>query len=114
MADPRGGNMANKFVGGGVELGTGYISVTANADNFRKDLDKQINGPAAKAGESAGKSMSAGLSKALKVGGAAAGAAAVAGIGVAITKGFGRLNQIDQARAKLSGLGHEADRKSVV
>lgn len=96
---------------GAVELGVGYVSVIPSAKGFQKELDKQLAGAsagAAGAGEKVGKSMSSGMSKALKVGGAAAGAAAVAGIGVAITKGFGRLNQIDQARAKLSGLGHEA------
>ena len=102
---------AGGFGSGAVELGVGFVSVVPSARGFSKELDKQLAGVsagAAGAGEKVGKSMSSGMSKALKVGGAAAGAAAVAGIGVAITKGFGRLNQIDQARAKLSGLGHEA------
>lgn len=99
------------FGSGAVELGVGYVSVVPSAKGFQKELDKQLSqasSGAASAGEKVGNSMSSGMSKALKVGGAAAGAAAVAGIGVAITKGFSRLNQIDQARAKLSGLGHEA------
>nr|WP_255459563.1 peptidoglycan DD-metalloendopeptidase family protein [Micrococcus sp. TA1] len=39
----------------------------------------------------------------------AGGAAAVAGLGVALTKGFGRLTAIENARAKLSGLGNDAE-----
>lgn len=36
------------------------------------------------------------------------GAAAATGIGVALTKGMSRINQIDEATAKLTGLGHSA------
>src|SRR5699024_6661624 len=107
MRRPKGAGMAvGGFGSGAVELGVGFVSVVPSARGFSKELDKQLAGVsagAAGAGEKVGKSMSSGMSKALTVGGAAAGAAAVAGIGVAITKGFGRLNQIDQARAKLSG-----------
>ena len=66
-------------------------------------------------------------SKAIKWGamtaGAGAAAAAVGTVGTALTKGFERLDNIDQANAKLTGLGHSAeditgimdsDRKSVV
>ena len=99
------------FGSGAVELGVGYVSVVPSARNFSKELDKQLAGVssgAAKAGENAGKSMSSGMSKALKVGALAAGGAAVAGIGVAITKGFSRLNALDQAESKLRGLKLEA------
>lgn len=52
-------------------------------------------------------------SKAIKWGamtaGASAAAAAVGGVGTALTAGFSRLNSIDQAEAKLTGLGHSAE-----
>ncbi|MGC3905680.1 tape measure protein [Corynebacterium variabile] len=52
-------------------------------------------------------------SKAIKWGamtaGASAAAAAVGGVGTALTKGFQRLDSIDQANAKLTGLGHSAE-----
>src|SRR5699024_2313925 len=98
---------AGGFGSGAVELGVGYITVAPWARGFQKDLDKQITG-VDKGGENVGKRVSSGMTRALKVGAAAAGAAAVAGIGAAITGGFGRLKQIGRARAKLSGLGHEA------
>ena len=52
-------------------------------------------------------------SKAIKWGamtaGAGAAAAAVGTVGTALTKGFERLDNIDQANAKLTGLGHSAE-----
>lgn len=52
--------------------------------------------------------MSSALGVALKAGGAAAAAAGVATIGTAMVKGFQRLDAIDQAKAKLTGLGNSA------
>lgn len=52
------------------------------------------------------------VNKALRVGMTAAATvagAAVAGVGFAVTKGFGRLQQIEQATFMLKGLGHEAE-----
>lgn len=59
---------------------------------------------AANAGAAAGRVLGQGLSS------AATGAVTVAAttIGVALTKGFGRLNAIDTAQAKLRGFGHDA------
>ena len=54
-------------------------------------------------GTAIGKTISAGI----KIGAAGA-AAAVAGIGYTLTKGFERLEKIDQARFKLSALGNSA------
>jgi len=49
------------------------------------------------------------MGKAFKWGAVAVGTAAVAGLGVALTKGFGRLQSIEDAKAKLTGLGHSAE-----
>lgn len=52
--------------------------------------------------------MSSGMVTSLKVGAVAAGAGIAAGIGATVAKGFDRLVGIDTARAKLTGLGHDA------
>lgn len=72
----------------------------------RPDVDKS---PIDEATESAGGLVNA-LGKvggtAIKWGAVTAGAAAIGGIGTAITKGFSRLDNIDQATAKLEALGN--------
>ena len=53
----------------------------------------------------AGKAMSA-VKNTLKIGAAAAGGIMAAGLGAALTKGFSRLQAIDNAQAKMRGLGY--------
>lgn len=60
---------------------------------------------AKQAGEKAGQVIKKGLTGVAVAGVAAAGAVA----GVAFSKGFGRLKNIEQAQAKLTGLGHSAE-----
>lgn len=99
--------------GGSVELGTGYISVVPSAKGFQKDLDRQIGqatSGASKAGEDIGKRMSSGMTKALKVGAAAAGAAAVAGIGLAVKGGLESALNVDAATRSLTGLHGSAEK----
>lgn len=71
---------------------------------------KNVSKPLVEAGSKAAD----GIGKALKVGvvgaAATAGAAAGATLGVAISKGFKRLSDIESARATLTGLGHDAER----
>lgn len=72
-----------------------------------QELDNASNaagGLVDKLGEVAAKTAG----KAMKWGAVTAGTAAVGGLGVALTKGFSRLDSIDQANAKLQGLGHSA------
>jgi tape measure domain-containing protein len=81
------------------------------------DTTKQIEGVGT-AAEETGKKASRGFLGLKKFGGflgtmvkgglIAAGTASVVGLGVALHKGFARLNAIDQAKAKLTGLGHSA------
>src|SRR5699024_2118039 len=52
--------------------------------------------------------LAKGLGKTLKAGGVTAAATAGAAMGTALVKGVGRLTAIDDAEAKLSGLGHSA------
>ncbi|MGV0870016.1 tape measure protein [Corynebacterium kalidii] len=72
-----------------------------------QELDKASSaagGLVDKLGEVASKAAG----KAIKWGAITAGTAAIGGMGVALTKGFSRLDSIDQANAKLQGLGHSA------
>ncbi|MCS4275340.1 tape measure domain-containing protein [Mycetocola sp. BIGb0189] len=71
------------------------------------EIDK--DDPGTKAGKSVGDKVLGGIGKALKGGALAVGAVAVGGIGTALVKGFSRLDGIDQAKAKLTGLGHSGE-----
>jgi len=93
------------------EIANAYIALYTQMPGVKKDIEKAIGGaePAAdKAGASVGGKFSdafGGIAKtALLVGGGAA----IAALGITLTKGFERLSAIDQARAKLTGLGNDA------
>ncbi|MDN6657795.1 MAG: tape measure protein, partial [Acidipropionibacterium jensenii] len=79
---------------------------------FPQNLSNEV-GAVGKATGSLVDSLGSVSSKAIKWGamtaGASAAAAAVGGVGTALTKGFQRLDSIDQANAKLTGLGHSAE-----
>ena len=96
------------FGSGAVELGVGFVSVVPSARGFRKDLDRQITG-VDKVGENVGKRVSSGMSRALKVGAAAAGAAAVAGIGMAFKGGLESALNVDTVTRSLAGLHGSAE-----
>lgn len=90
-----------------VELATAYISLVPSTRGFTKSFESGVLPDMSKSGATIGDRLMGGLSKAVKIGAVATGAAAAAGIGVALTKGFQRLTAIDQARAKLIGLGND-------
>ena len=95
----------------GVELGHGFISIGAETSKIPGQLRQAFSGAGSvgeAAGRDAGGRMSGALGKALKVGAGTAAAAITGTLGVAITKGIGRLTAIDDAQGKLSGLGHSA------
>ncbi|AEK36227.1 signal transduction histidine kinase [Corynebacterium variabile DSM 44702] len=79
---------------------------------FPQNLSNEV-GAVGKATGSLVDSLGSVSSKAIKWGamtaGASAAATAVGGVGLALTKGFQRLDSIDQANAKLTGLGHSAE-----
>ncbi|GEE00177.1 hypothetical protein nbrc107696_06230 [Gordonia spumicola] len=94
------------------ELAVGYVSLVAETSKMGPAIKRalgQADGDAAAAGKSMGSKMSSALGTALKGGVATAGAAALGGIGFALTKGFSRLNTIDQAQAKLRALGSSGE-----
>ena len=86
-------------------IGEATIVVGADASDFSEELDKQLP----EAGEKSGSKMSSALGTALKGGAAVAGGAVATVLGMGIAQGFSRLNSIDQAEAKLKGLGHSTD-----
>lgn len=95
-----------------IELATAYVSVVASTGGLKdsiKDVLGETSATSQKAGKGIGDKMMDGIGGALKGGLLAAGAVAVAGIGTALVKGFQRLDSLDQATAKLTGLGHSAE-----
>ncbi|WP_165808070.1 tape measure protein [Microbacterium sp. TPD7012] len=94
-----------------VELATAYVSIVADTKGLAGSISKGTSGldsQLEKRGSSLGGSLMKGLGGAALIGAAAVGAAAVGTLGVALTKGFARLNSIDQATAKMEGLGFAA------
>ena len=101
----------------GYELATAYVNIVASAKGLGADITRllgQTEGQAGQAGARAGSTMAAKLGKTLKVGVLGAGAAAVGVLATSLTKGFGRLTNIENATAKLGGLGHSAAEVSTI
>ncbi|MBG6083234.1 tape measure protein, partial [Zhihengliuella flava] len=86
-------------------IGVAEVLIRPSFKDFQrevgKETDKLPTGPAEKAGGRIGGALKAG---------AAVGIAGIgAGLAAALTKGFGRLKAIEDARAKLTGLGHDIE-----
>ncbi|KAA0016748.1 tape measure protein [Antrihabitans cavernicola] len=97
-----------------VELATAYVSLVADASKIpgqAKQAFGDVEKQAAATGTSSGEKLSGGIGKALKGGALAVGVAAGGTLATAFAKGMGRLTAIDDAQAKLAGLGN--DTKSV-
>ena len=98
-------------------LATAYIEVMPSMRGFEKKIKSSLGDVEVEAGKSGKKSggiMAGGMAGMLKKGLKVAGVASVAGgvgsvAGAAFVKGFGRLNALDQAEAKLRGLGRSAE-----
>lgn len=80
------------------------VQVAPQFKGTQQTIAKEYGPAAEKAGKPVGSKLGSAIGLGLKV----AGGAVVTGLGVALTKGFGRLTAIENARAKLSGLGHQA------
>ena len=94
-----------------VEIAAAYISIIPETSKIAPGITKAMGGAeksASKSGESMGQKLSSGMGSALKKSAVGVGVAAGAAIGAGLTKGIGRLNGIEQAEAKLRGLGHSA------
>ncbi|MEQ6899015.1 tape measure protein [Microbacterium sp. KR10-403] len=95
-----------------VELATAYISLVPSTSKLAPAVSDALGDtdkPAKQAGLNIGGKLVDGVGKVLKTGALAVGGIAVAGIGTALVKGFSRLSSLDQATAKLSGLGMSAE-----
>lgn len=99
------------------ELGVGYISVIPEVSKISPEIAKALGaaeGQVESKGQSMGGKIASGIGKTLKVGAATAGVAAGGAIGVGLTKGMGRLTAIENAEAKLTGLGNSSRDVSVI
>lgn len=96
----------------GAEIANAYVALTVKAPGIQKDIEQSIGG-ASSGVEKSGRTLGSSLMKGMKVtalaGAAAVGGAVVGTIGVALTKGFQRLKGIDNATAKMKGLGFSAE-----
>ncbi|RYE42586.1 MAG: hypothetical protein EOP24_32120 [Hyphomicrobiales bacterium] len=91
------------------EVGSAYVSVMPSAKGFESKLNKQIASPLDKAGKSGGQSLTAAFGKVAKTGMKVAAVGVGAVVGTALAKGFDRLKGIENAEAKLRGLGHTSE-----
>lgn len=93
-----------------VTFGEATIVIRADASRVPRDIEQQATPQTQKAGLGLASALGAGLKRGALVAGTA-----VAGVlAYSITKGFQRLAAIDQARAKLTGLGHNAKTVTLV
>lgn len=100
-----------------MDLATAYVSIVPSTRGLGKSIRKEfdaVQGQADKAGQSMGSKLSDGLKKSLKGGAVAAGATAGGILARSLTKGFQRLDAIDQAKAKFKGLGLSAKESASV
>lgn len=94
-----------------IELAHAYVSILPETRAIAPGVAKALTGvekQADKSGQSMGQKLSTGMGSVLKKSAVGVGAAAGAALGAGLTKGIGRLNSIEQAEAKLKGLGHSA------
>ena len=93
------------------ELAHAYVSLRVSTGGMRGDVRKALTGlepEATKTGQSMGSKLSSGIGSVLKKSAVGVGVAGGAALAAGLTKGIGRLNSIEQAEAKLSGLGNSA------
>lgn len=99
------------------ELGVGYVSILPEVSKITPGVSKALNGldpVAERSGKSMGGRISSGIGTALKATAAGVGIAAGGLIAGGISKGMGRLTAIDDAQAKLRGLGHDTQSTAVI
>lgn len=110
------------MAGNGIELAVAYVSIVPEVSKIAPGVRKAL-GDTGRYGDAAGKTLgskmasgaSGALKKGLKVAGLASLGASVGGaISAGLYKGLGRLTAIEQAQAKLKGLGHSAQSVSTI
>ncbi|UBI01557.1 aggregation-promoting factor C-terminal-like domain-containing protein [Corynebacterium freneyi] len=94
----------------GNEVAVGYISIIPDTSRIAPGVKNAVAGISVDGQtKTLGSKIASGIGKTLKVGVASVGAAAGGVLATSLTKGFGRLTAIDDAKAKLTGLGNSAD-----
>lgn len=110
------------MAGNGIELAVAYVSIVPEVSKIAPGV-RQALGDTGRYGDAAGKTLgskmasgaSSALKKGLKVAGLASLGVSVGGaISAGLYKGLGRLTAIEQAQAKLKGLGHSAQSVSTI
>lgn len=110
------------MAGNGIELAVAYVSIVPEVSKIAPGIRKAL-GDTGRYGDAAGKTLgskmasgaSGALKKGLKVAGLASLGVSVGGaISAGLYKGLGRLTAIEQAQAKLKGLGHSAQSVSTI
>jgi len=93
-----------------IEIANAYVALTTKMPNVKKDIESELGGvDASGAGKGLGDKLMGGLKFGALAGAAVVGGGIVATIGVALTKGFSRLSGIENATAKMQGLGFSAE-----
>lgn len=95
----------------GIEIANAYVALQVRMPGAARDIAVELGRAApatASVGRNIGSSILSGVGAVLKGGAVALGTVAGAAIGTALFKGFQRLDAIDTARAKLTGLGNDA------
>lgn len=94
-----------------VSLGDAVLTVHADTSQLKGDVSRGVQ-QAGSGNDSkivgVGKKIAGGIGRGLATGAKVVGAGAVATLGYAMTKGFSRMTAIENAQAKLAGLGHSA------
>lgn len=91
-----------------IELATAYLSIVPETSKVAPGVAKalgSVESTADKSGKAMGSKLTAAMGGVVKKTALGVGAAAGAALGAGLTKGLGRLNSIEQAQAKLKGLG---------
>lgn len=101
------------------EIASAYIALYAKMPGVKNDIEKSlggsdVQGAADSSGRSLGGKLLGGLSAVVKTGAIAVGATMAAGLGVALVKGFSRLQAIDNAEKKLIGLGNTSENVAAI
>lgn len=89
------------------EIGVAYLSIVPSLDGASRELQKQLG--AAESDVARKGKFGSKIWRGLKVGAVAAGAGIAGVLTGSIAKGFQRLSAIEDAEAKLTGLGHSGE-----
>lgn len=94
-----------------VSLGDAVLTVHADTSQVKSDVQKGVDSAGSGSQSKllgAGKKIAGGIGKGLSTGIKIVGAGAAATLGYSLTKGFSRMTAIENAQAKLTGLGNSA------